>query len=361
MEIKLLSQKNPIGYEIAHDLNSGNYKRFMMTIAYAKNSGIGRLYEDIRKFSNNGGITEAIIGIDQGITSYQSLVNISSLTKELYIHHDKGPVSFHAKVYLLGNERVEKIIVGSSNLTGSGLYLNFEANIGLLLDDSPVCCHFRDEIEEYWNHLLSNPNTLKADKSFIDNLLQQGLISDETAVKPFKDIVSAIAQTPFGVGDAPPLPPQNPEISSDSPVSSIVFAMQLSGFDVSPRSQDPVILIPLRALRQLPTFWDWPYNYTLSAAGYPEIYLPSTIIIDGTTISNFTLRIYYYEGKAEFRLQCEPIKRNGNQGDILLIEKPLPTSRHFNIKLIRKGTTEHSRIEPQLLTRVSQIKSYSYL
>ena len=35
------------------------------------------------------------------------------------------------------------------------------------------------------------------------------------------------------------------------------FAMSLSGFDVSAKSQDPVILIPVTALKAMPLFWNF--------------------------------------------------------------------------------------------------------
>ncbi|MCJ7529939.1 MAG: phospholipase D family protein [Anaerolineales bacterium] len=362
MELKLFTHENPIGYEISTALNSGNYHYFKMAVAYAKNSGVGRLYEDLNNFSRIGGVTEAIIGIDQNITSYQALLNLSTLVgSNLYIHHDRGSISFHPKVYLFGNTVIEKVFIGSSNLTSGGLYLNLEANVSLELDYTQIATDFRQQVTNYWNNLISDANTKKADIDFINEMLKLGTVIDENQIKPFRELISKISKIPFGSKRQGPLPPLSPAISISPPTLSQNFAMLLSGFDVSPKSLDPVILIPVRALRELPTFWNWPYMYTLSGTGYPELYTHATIVINGKMIPNFSIRIYYYDAKSEFRLQCEPIKRNGNQGDIILITKDSQKPLEFRIELIRKGSLQHNTLLTSLTQKVSKFKSYSYL
>ena len=151
MELQLLANEKNIGNEISKILKSENYKFFKFAVAYAKNSGIGRLNNDLVNFSDSGGQTEAIVGIDQRITSYQALVNLSSITKgNLLIYHDKGMITFHPKLYLFGNDNVEKVIIGSSNLTAGGLYTNFEANVDITLNESDTSNKFKKKD----NHLI---------------------------------------------------------------------------------------------------------------------------------------------------------------------------------------------------------------
>ena len=100
--------------------------------------------------------------------------------------------------------------------------------------------------------------------------------------------------------------------------------------------------------------------YTLSGSGYPELYTRATVVINGRTIPNISIRIYYYDAKREFRLQCEPIKRKGNQGDIVLITKDPHRPLEFQMELIRKGSPRHNTVLPMLTHKVSKFKSYSY-
>ncbi len=243
MEVQLLANEKNIGNEISKTLRSGNYEYFKFAVAYAKNSGVGRLHDDLVHFSNSGGQTEAIVGIDQHITSYQALVNLSTFTNDnLYIHHDKGMVTFHPKVYLFGNNEFEKIIIGSSNLTAGGLYTNFEANIDITLGKSKNSNKFKDEVHNYWSFLSKDDNTKKADLHFIKNLLELGALADENKQKSFKEIISKISKVPFTTrSQISKLPSQSTKIFKDSPLLHDNFAMTLAGFDVSKRSQDPVI------------------------------------------------------------------------------------------------------------------------
>jgi len=138
------------------------------------------------------------------------------------------------------------------------------------------------------------------------------------------------------------------------------FAMTLSGFDVSAKSLDPVILIPITALKSMPMFWNFPILYTDSGAGYPQLYATANIHIDGKFLRDQNIRIYYYDKKKEFRLQCEPIKRNGKQGDIISIHKDPNKPLEFEIELLRKGSTKFNAIELILKHKVSSQKFFTY-
>src|SRR5437868_13122466 len=97
MKVTLLTHENTVGEEIAKTLRSGQYADFKVVVAYSRNSGISRIYNDLRTFSNNGGRTSVIAGIDQLNTSYQALVNLKTFAKDnLFIHHDKNfDITFH--------------------------------------------------------------------------------------------------------------------------------------------------------------------------------------------------------------------------------------------------------------------------
>ena len=326
-----------------------------------KTPGVGRLYNDLMQFSNQGGQTTAIIGIDQNNTSYQALANLISFTNSsLYIHHDKGAITFHPKVYLFGNEQIEKVFVGSSNLTAGGLFLNFEANIFVNLDKSDKSEEFRNKITEYWNFLISDGNTKLVDLQFITRLLESGNLIDENKKRGFKEIIGEVSNLPFTSRKIQKLLPVSKQLNINPKKFSSNFAMILSGFDVSSKSLDPVQLIPIAALKEFPVFWNFPKFYIESDKGYPQLYAIANILIDGKILANQHIRIYYYDKKKEFRLQCEAIKRNGNQNDIMVIRKDENRPLEFRIELLRFGSVEHSAILPLLTKKVSPLKSYGY-
>lgn len=363
MELTLLTHENTIGEEITKTLKSGMYSDFKVAVAYSRNSGISRIYNELSSFSNNGGKTSVIAGIDQGNTSYQALVNLKTFAKDnLFIHHDKNfDVTFHPKVYLFGNKEIEKVIVGSSNFTAGGFYLNYEANIGVTLDASKSAKDFLRQVTDYWNGLLKDENTKKCELSLLEKLLESGSVVDERKQKPFKEIIEKISDLPFKTRKKLNiLPPVVAAASVKVPSLKEKFAMTISGFDVSAKSQDPVILIPIAALRAMPLFWNWPMLYTNSGAGYPQLYATATIRIDEKTLKDQHIRIYYYDKKKEFRLQCEVIKRNGKQGDIISIHKDPNKPLEFEIELLRQRSTKHKAIAPILSNKVSTQKLFSY-
>lgn len=364
MKLTLFTHENTAGEEIAYTLRSGKYSDFKGTVAYSRSSGIGRIYNELTEFTEHGGKTSVIAGIDQNNTSYQALVNLKTFAKDnLFIHHDKNyNITFHPKVYMFGNEEIEKVIIGSSNLTAGGFYSNYEANVGITFDNSKSSKDFQKQISDYWNNLINDENTKKCEMPLLRKLLECGSVVDEHRQRPFREIISKVeTDLPFKTKKKVKRLPSIAEGASVSvPVLANKFAMTLSAFDVSSKSQDPVILIPLAALKKMPTFWNFPFLYTNSFAGYPQLYALANIRIDGKTIKEQHIRIYYYDQKREFRLQCKAIKRNGRSGDIITIEKDSTNPLEFEIELLRKNSKKFNALEPILTSRASTQKRFTY-
>ena len=365
MELTFYTQENPIGQEIAGVLKSGKYSDFKATVAYSRNSGISRIYNELSEFSDKGGKTSIVMGIDQVNTSYQALVNLKTFAKDnLFIHHDKNfDITFHPKVYLFGNEEIEKIIVGSSNFTAGGLFLNYEANIGVTLDTSEKAKFFQKQVTDYWDNLLKDENTKICELSLLEKLLERGSVIDERKQRPFREIIEKISDDlPFKTRKkVKAMPPISVASTVNVPLIKEKFAMTLSGFDVSPKSLDPVILIPIAALKTIPLFWNWPTLYTDSGNGSPELYATANIKIDNKTIKEQIIRLYFWKNKDEFRLRCEAVKRNGKPGDMIVISKNYKRPLEFNIELIRSRSKPYNIIQPFLKNKVSNQKFFAYL
>lgn len=108
----------------------GRVANFTMFSAFAKNSGVLRLKPALEQFKNAGGYITAFIGVDAHGTSYEAVLNMFELCDELYIVHSESPAStFHSKIYEFTNDRDIWIAIGSNNLTGGGLWTNFESAV----------------------------------------------------------------------------------------------------------------------------------------------------------------------------------------------------------------------------------------
>lgn len=108
----------------------GHVACFTIFSVFAKNSGVLRLKPALEQFKNAGGYITAFIGVDAHGTSYEAVLNMFELCDELYIVHSESPAStFHSKIYELTNDGDTWIAVGSNNLTGGGLWTNYESAV----------------------------------------------------------------------------------------------------------------------------------------------------------------------------------------------------------------------------------------
>src|SRR5207247_1389494 len=85
-------------------------------------------------FLQRGGTIRFVVGIDIENTSKEGLEALLALTPhgdiQTVIRHNEHPsVTFHPKVYLFSNNARARLIVGSNNLTESGLFTNTEAGL----------------------------------------------------------------------------------------------------------------------------------------------------------------------------------------------------------------------------------------
>ncbi len=116
-----------LGNIIIDELND-NYSNLTIFSAFAKNSGVLRLKNALENHRAHGGRITAFIGIDLDGTSYEALLNLYSLCDELYvIHSESFSTTYHSKIYLLQKDDMAWCAVGSNNLTGGGLWTNFES------------------------------------------------------------------------------------------------------------------------------------------------------------------------------------------------------------------------------------------
>lgn len=175
-----------LGNRLLELLESPDYHTLIIVVAFAKNSGVLRVKDSLEKFRARGGKVNVYVGVDLGVTSYEALMALLLCTDTLNVVHSENGQTFHTKIYqFLGNEK-GMIIVGSHNLTGGGLWTNFESSVLVPVGSSSTKdIEILGSQEDYINRLTSLKDSFMPIKSKddLDRLLQNGYISKEVIQK----------------------------------------------------------------------------------------------------------------------------------------------------------------------------------
>ncbi|MBT4893026.1 MAG: hypothetical protein HON60_08725 [Gammaproteobacteria bacterium] len=184
--MKLMNQpfNGQLGNQLIKLLDSPNYHTLNIVVAFAKSSGVLRIKNSLENFRKRGGIVNAYVGVDLGVTSYEALTALLLCTDSLNVVHSENGQTFHTKIYqFLGKEK-GIIVVGSHNLTGGGLWTNFESSAHISLDMSnPKDTEILRVQKDYFESLTSikdsfMPITTNGD---VDKLLHNGYITKEVS------------------------------------------------------------------------------------------------------------------------------------------------------------------------------------
>lgn len=269
-----------LGYRLRSLLGNAGATRFdtlRILAAFAKTSGVSRIANALIAFRQHGGRISAIIGIDQRATSKQALRMLLDLTDELLVYHDRSPNrTFHPKLYLLAKPgRHATAIVGSGNLTGGGLFTNYEVMVLLDLDLSVLEeLNIYNDLESLFAYYADETSgcTIRVTEEVMGRLeqAQPALLSDEETevgeAPPTGEGLPVIAareevgESLFGTRALPPAPvpdltlPRRPRsaVRARRPVQQ-GFWKVLSAFDVSPTSSPGQIRVPLGFARYFPS------------------------------------------------------------------------------------------------------------
>lgn len=170
--------------EIIKQTLTKEYNEFTIFSAFAKNSGVLRLKPSLSVFRSHGGTVNAFIGIDLDGTSYEALLNLYSLCDNLYVIHSENPHStYHSKIYLLKNTASAWCAIGSNNLTGGGLWTNFESCSIQEFDLTIPCTEIdsiNDIISQYSDPAYQCSTRINSPED-IEQLLESNYISKEVS------------------------------------------------------------------------------------------------------------------------------------------------------------------------------------
>ena len=159
----------------------------VIVVAWARNSGVGLLYEALGDGLLN---VDVFVGMANRGTSAEALGHLTRLSRRVFVYHKHHLQTFHPKVYLFDDgedpPRHAALLVGSSNLTGGGLYQNIEANLALDLSPFDREDHrvIYDSVVQGTDELRDSPfcEELEGDER-IRQLLDDRYISNEAVLR----------------------------------------------------------------------------------------------------------------------------------------------------------------------------------
>lgn len=176
------SSIDAIGNYLVKYLNQQDFHSFTGISAFASEAGIFGLsgyFETAKKFYKN---LTLIVGIDQEGTSKEALEEILNINIGSYIFYQNEAPIFHPKIYLFEGDKEIKLIVGSSNLTGRGLFRNVESSLLIEFDiNDPEGTTLLTTLKTYYKTLFdfSDPNLFKISQVVIDDFIEKGIVPNE--------------------------------------------------------------------------------------------------------------------------------------------------------------------------------------
>jgi hypothetical protein len=411
-----------VGDFLASGFQDPNWTEFRAAVAFVKRSGTRFIAPHLSTFCKRPGAKVNIsIGVDLTGSTYEGvkdLVDAVGALGKLWVYRNSSN-TFHPKVFVFRNGNAADIVVGSGNLTKGGLYENSEAFVRHVLDlskaeDAALLGAIEASLDN-WSTFQAKL-CLPLDSAVLKELHDSGdLPSEAVAAAAIKKALAVVKKpkgktlfgtAPFPKAPAPPAPlppaPASPAPtavpasgglpSPSAPTPGVlaakghIFGMTLQNTDVGvgqttsgTQKRSPEVFIPLLALDQLPTFWNWKSkseptsSYKKDAAWQAKhadwIAKQSKLKtldrpIEKLDWENVRIGLLGQAGMLEARIWFNPIKKDirirhealrsaGAIGDILLVRRaPSGSGRDFDMQVVKTADAAYAATLAKLTTKV---------
>ena len=203
MEIGIIdNKKRKMVDELNHLIETSHDLRF--AIAFARQSGYHLIVKSLINFLNKGGDASFILGLDFHTTDpdiLRELHNLSTNGQKVKLYCQRGNLegtaSYHPKLYLFQHDHNSATyIIGSSNLTKSGIKDNLEVNIKVkstIYEDS-----FSD-VSDIFNQLKLSKTRFIPDDIYIEKYAELYTASKKNDVRKtqaFKELLEIEKKLP---------------------------------------------------------------------------------------------------------------------------------------------------------------------
>lgn len=176
------TNENTVGNLLATSFQENKFDNFIGLVAFASISGVRTLMPFIQNAKPNFKEITFFIGVDDNGTSKEALQMLIDNEVPTYIFHTQSAMIFHPKVFLFEGKNWTRLVIGSTNLTTSGLFMNVEAAVSM--DFRPTDGQGQKivtQLKDYFKTLLdkSDSNIEPLTNELLVTLCAEGLVKDE--------------------------------------------------------------------------------------------------------------------------------------------------------------------------------------
>ncbi len=359
-------------------LSSNEYSSFRCLVAFASRAGVSALSSHINSSKKHIKDYQIIVGVDQEGTSEEALREVLEWGVPSYIYYTSQRIIFHPKIYLFEGNTKCTLIVGSNNLTLTGLAQNIESSVQIDFDKTEeegakLLNDFNNYFESIF--LLKDVNLKPITKELIAQLIEIGLVPTEKqrrqlyakgsnhekterdSKKTLESLFEKIKVQPLPEGFAPTKKERASEAIAATVAETLetaiddvhitsTFLMTLQRTDVGvgqttsgTSRRSPEIFIPLSARKYSPDFWGWDDKFTEDGRKPGKFDRVGVNMKIGTDI--YPVNMMTWPDKSDFRLRSEALRSAGKINDILKIEVSSAVDYEYVVYIISKGDKDY--------------------
>ena len=192
MEIEILGQgfeplsKKAVGNVLMDCFTNKDFNSFTVISAFVTLSGIkgvSKFISEATHLKNN----LIVVGVNEKVTSKEALEEILKIINvKSYVFYANNNSIFHPKIYLFEGNKTSVLIIGSSNLTGRGLFTNIETSLQVTIDNNIAKDKLIiNQLKEYFKGIfdLTDENLKIISSELINNLVKSGIVPTEAEQK----------------------------------------------------------------------------------------------------------------------------------------------------------------------------------
>jgi len=177
-----------LGSQLNDALADARWTQLDAAVAFVKMSGVSQLAPGLHTFAGRSRV-RITVGIDQQGTSLEGLQNLwlilGGASSELYVLQNPAgnpSPTFHPKLWLFRSDSEALLICGSGNLTGGGLFTNYEAGVVLRLDlEDPTLQRVIDVVDQWSDD--SRPEVARVTAAGLQAMHDAGELPSEAATR----------------------------------------------------------------------------------------------------------------------------------------------------------------------------------